>query len=243
MSMDAARLKAFYQTPLGQQVRRHLALLIRSHWPTISRQTVLGIGFASPFLGSFRREAKCVGCMMPARQGVLVWPANGHCNTLLVEESKWPLADNSVDRLVAVHSLEHARNSSALLREMWRILSPEGTLMIIVPNRIGLWCRTDATPFGYGLPFSRGQLETLLTEALFTPIDWKGALYFPPIDSRPTIKLTSPLEKLGHRLPQLMSGLIVVEARKDVAAPAAGSRKEIEGQTIGLKPIWQGISG
>ena len=36
--------------------------------------TVAGVGFASPFLGAFRTEAARLACLMPARQGAIVWP-------------------------------------------------------------------------------------------------------------------------------------------------------------------------
>jgi alpha-ketoglutarate-dependent 2,4-dichlorophenoxyacetate dioxygenase len=49
---------------------------------------------------------------------------------------------------------------------------PEGRLLLIVPNRRGIWARLDSTPFGHGRPYSRGQLERLLGDALFTPLEW-----------------------------------------------------------------------
>ena len=88
----------------------------------------------------------------------------------LVEEDRLPLADGSVDRLLAVHCLETAERVRPLLREMWRVLAPEGRLMLVVPNRRGVWARLDKTPFGQGRPYSRRQLEALLIEALFTPL-------------------------------------------------------------------------
>ena len=67
---------------------------------------------------------------------------------------------------------------------MWRVLSPEGRLMLVVPNRRGVWARLDNTPFGQGRPYSRRQLEVLVRDALFTPLDLSGALYLPPVDGR-----------------------------------------------------------
>ena len=87
----------------------------------------------------------------------------------MVDEAMLPLPDASVDDLLCVHCLEVAERAGPLLREMWRVLAPEGRLLIIVPNRRGLWARFDTTPFGHGRPYSRGQLERLLTDALFTP--------------------------------------------------------------------------
>jgi SAM-dependent methyltransferase len=222
MSFDVASLRAFYRSPLGQVVRRQLTLNIRSRWQKPRGLSVAGIGFTSPFLGSFRNEAARIACLMPARQGALVWPHANACLTALVEEHHWPLPDNSIDRLLAVHCLEQVERVAPMLREAWRVLAPDGRLLLIVPNRAGVWSRFDATPFGHGLPFSRGQLETRLSDALLTPVHWGGALFFPPFDNKIAVRLAPAFERVGHRLPQRLAGVVIVEARKDLMAPVSG---------------------
>ena len=37
------------------------------------------------------------------------------------------------------------------LREIWRVLAAGGRVILVVPNRAGIWARTEATPFGHGL--------------------------------------------------------------------------------------------
>lgn len=237
MQLDATHLRDFYRTPLGQVVRRQLATRIRARWRKTTGQTVFGAGFASPYLGSFRAEALRLGCLMPARQGALVWPQGTRCQSVLVEEHHWPLPDNSVDRLLAVHCLEQAERVGPLLREMWRVLAPDGRVLLIVPNRRGVWSRIDATPFGQGQPFSRQQLETQLTDALFTPVDWGEALYFPPFDKRLMLRMAPAIERTGARLSVGVAGVIMVEARKELMAPIVSGLK-VERARI-LKPITQ----
>lgn len=225
MQFDAQDLRDFYRTPLGQVVRRQLASRIRARWHKLSGLTIAGIGFAAPYLGSFRSEAARLGCLMPARQGALVWPQGSRCHSVLVEEHQWPLPDNSVDRLLAVHCLEQAERVGPLLREAWRVLAPDGRLLLIVPNRRGVWSRIDTTPFGQGLPFSRTQLERQLTDSLFTPMDWGEALYFPPFDKRLMLRMAPALERSGARLSFGVAGVIIVEARKEIMAPVGGGLK------------------
>ncbi len=220
MQLDVAELRAFYATPLGGVARRLLAQRIRTHWRREAGLVVIGVGYATPYLGSFRGEALRLGALMPAEQGGILWPLSGPVRTVMVDEERLPLPDNSVDRLLMVHCLEtsggHAR---ALLREMWRVLTPGGRLLIIVPNRRGIWARRDATPFGHGQPYSRAQLERLLNDALFTPVAWDNALHVPPIDKRFVIRWSGAFESLGGRLWPLFSGVLIVEARKEVVAP------------------------
>jgi SAM-dependent methyltransferase len=225
MSFDAKSLRDFYRTPLGRIVRRQLAPVIRKRWPALAGLTIAGCGFAAPFLGSFRTEAAALACLMPARQGALVWPHAGNCHSVLVAETQWPLPDNSIDRLLAIHSLEQAERVGPLLREMWRVLKPDGRMLIVVPNRRGVWSRIDKTPFGHGLPFSRGQLGSQLVDALFTPIDWGEALHFPPSNNRLLLRMATAIERFGSSVPAGVAGVIVVEARKEVMAPVGGGLK------------------
>lgn len=221
--------------PLGQVVRRQLSSRIRERWKRLDGLTLMGAGFASPYLGSYRAEAARLGCLMPARQGALVWPHGAPGHSLLVEEAHWPLPDNSVDRLLAVHSLEQAERVGPLLREMWRVLAPEGRLLVIAPNRRGVWSRMDATPFGHGLPFSRAQLESQLNDALFTPVHWGEALYFPPLARRMLLKASPTIERVGSRLSIGVAGVVIVEARKETMAPIVGGYRASEARR--LKPL------
>jgi SAM-dependent methyltransferase len=228
MQPDVEALRDFYATPLGQVARRLLAQRIRARWPHLPGGTLMGMGFPTPYLGSFRGEVSRLGALMPVGQGALVWPPTGSVLSVLVENEQLPLPDNSVDRILAVHCLETAERAGPLLREMWRALAPEGRVLIIVPNRRGVWARIDATPFGQGQPYSRGQLERLLSDALFTPLDWSMALFLPPLDQRMLLRSATALERLGNRISPAFAGVIIVEARKEMVAPigrAATSRR------------------
>lgn len=219
MRPDVTELMEFYARPLGGMVRRILSHRIRARWRGLKGSTLMGLGFATPYLGAFRGEAGRLGALMPTGQGALIWPPSGPVHTVVVEEDQWPLPDNSVDHLIAVHAIEAAENVRGLLREMWRVLAPEGRLLLIVPNRRGIWARLDHTPFGHGRPYSAGQLERLLADALFTPIEWDAALYMPPIERRMALRSAMTVERLGARMSMAFAGVIIVEARKELEAP------------------------
>ena len=218
MHSDVVTLRDFYASPLGSAVRRLLSNRIRARWRSVAGMTVIGHGFAAPYLGQFRSEALRLGAVMPAEQGALAWPQTGPYQTVLVDEERLPLPDASVDRLLVVHSLEAAERTRPLLRELWRVLAPEGLLMAIVPNRRGVWARLDTTPFGSGQPFSRGQLEGLLRDSLFTPLGFSSALYMPPVDQRLMVRSSAAWERFGARLAPAFAGVILVEARKEMMA-------------------------
>ena len=219
MQPDVTDLLDFYGRPLGAMVRRILAHRIRSRWRRVNGSNLVGLGYATPYLGTFRGDAASITAMMPWTQGAVVWPSAGPVHTVVVDETNLPLADNSVDHLLAVHSFEASENVRGLLREIWRVLKPEGRVLISVPNRRGVWARLDRTPFGHGRPFSQGQLERLLTDAMFTVTDWSAALYIPPVDHRLVLKSALSAERIGLRVSRAFAGVILVEARKELIAP------------------------
>lgn len=237
MHLDVAELRDFYARPMGQITRRVLTRRIRERWPNIKGQTLIGLGFVTPYLGVFRNESRRIGALMPASQGAIVWPAAGPVMSVLVDEERLPLPDNAVDRMIAVHCLEGAERVRPLLREIWRVLAPDGRLLLIVPNRQSMWARLDSTPFGHGRPYSRGQLERLLGDALFTPIDWTHALHMPPFERRFILRSAATFERLGARVTPTFGGVIIVEAKKEVMAPIrkglkAGRAVEVRGKLV-----------
>ena len=231
MQHDVVGLRNFYSRPLGGIVRRLLTQRIRSRWRSARGRELVGLGFAVPYIGMFRDEAEQLAALMPAHQGALVWPQSGDVLSVLVDEVMLPLPDASVDLLLSVHCLEVAEATRPMLREMWRVLAPEGRLLIVVPNRRGLWARFDTTPFGHGRPYSRGQLERLLTDALFTPTLWTSALYMPPMDRRWLLRWATAFERVGARLWPAFAGVIIVEARKELMG-ALPKGKPVKGKTV-----------
>ncbi len=209
-------LEAFYASRQGQLARRLIAHQLRHLWPDLRGRSVLGLGYASPFLGALEDAERAVA-FLPAENGAK--PAAGdHAagRAALVREDDLPLADGSVDRVLLVHALECADDPGRLLREVWRVLADGGRLVAVVPNRRGLWALSDRTPFGHGQPYSSGQLARRLTGQLFEPGAERGALYLPPTGSRFLLRLAVPAERLGLGLAPRLGGVVLLEAEKRI---------------------------
>src|ERR1700733_842117 len=123
MYNDVVDLREFYQSPLGQTVRRLLRMRLRRIWPNVQGERVLALGYGTPLLRPLLQEAGLLMAMMPAAQGVAYWPREGPNISSLVEIDDLPLPDSSVDRVILVHALEGASSGAHdLLREVWRVL-------------------------------------------------------------------------------------------------------------------------
>lgn len=222
MYLDVVDLRAFYAAPAGVMAKRLIGLRIHKLWPDVAGLDIAGIGYAPPFVAGMRRSAARVLALMPAAQGVLRWPAEGRSSAALVDETDLPLTNGALDSVLIAHALEVTHDPGALLSEAWRVLKPGGRIIVIVPNRRGVWARSDLSPFGYGRPYSRPQLARLLTDAEFTPRRWVEALYVPPFRSRFLLGFAPAFERLGALLRLPVSGVLIVEAEKT---------------TLGIQPV------
>ena len=224
MYLDIVDLRAFYAERLGQIARRLVCDRLKQHWPSVAGDRVLGIGYATPYLRQFHDEAERVIAIMPAQQGVLHWPPEGPNAVTLADETELPLPDVSIDRVLLVHGLECSEHLRDMLREIWRVMTSSGRLLIVVPNRRGIWSRTDRTPFGQGHPYSPSQLSRLLRDNNFTPIQASRALFIPPLRWRALLRTAAAWERIGTRLFPTFAGVVIVEAGKQIY-PAAVQRR------------------
>ncbi|MGI9513144.1 MAG: class I SAM-dependent methyltransferase [Anderseniella sp.] len=223
--MDVVDLKEFYASRLGHATRRIIVSRLRARMRGLKGARILGLGYCTPYLDGLAGEGRNVMAMMPARQGVVHWPAQGNSASALVDEACLPLADGSMDFVLVVHGLELTDQLPDMLRELWRVLAPQGRAVFIVPNRRGLWARFDNTPFGHGRPFSRGQLTTLLRNAQFSPAEWTSMLFMPPSERRFMVRSATLCERMGSWVGPGFSGVIMVEAIKQVYAVTGGKQK------------------
>ncbi len=218
MYNDAVDLWEFYGTDLGRVARQLIRRRIQHIWPDASGTTMLGLGYATPFLTPFLNDASRIIAMMPDQQGVLHWPQQGRNLVALVNEGALPLQDVSVDRVLLVHSLECTEQLRPMLHEVWRVLTGEGRLLVVVPNRRGLWARFDRTPFGHGHPYSPSQLSRMLRTNGFTPTLTTRALYVPPYPWRIVLRSALRIEDIGTRWFNQLGGIVIIEASKQIYA-------------------------
>ena len=226
MRPDIEELTSFYDSRDGEYARRLINHQLRQLWPDLAGKELLGIGYATPFLGVFE-EAERQIALMPATQGGRGWPADRRNRVAIGREDELPFEDRSFDHLILAHAFECSPHANRLMREAWRILKDGGRLAVIVPNRRGLWCWSERTPFGFGQPFTADQLERSLKSNLFAVGASRRALYMPPLSRFVTrgrswaLKLSVPMERIGLKALPHFSGVVITEGIKEVYNPTA----------------------
>lgn len=222
--MHVVDLRNFYETALGHLTVEILSRKLKRLAGASSSQTVMGLGFALPYLAAMTPEDAISLVFMQARQGVIHWPQEGRVRSALVDECDLPLVESVIDLALVVHGLEFADAPDEMLHEVWRVLAPQGRLVLVIPNRRGLWAASEATPFGHGQPFSKHQIAELLKETKFEATRWDTALHFPPLRHRGTMAMARHFEKPGRLMVSAFAGVTIVEAVKQVYAFSSGKR-------------------
>lgn len=201
----------WYRTPSGRRAARLLRTALRPQLQHQGTTRLLTLGAPSTILLGY--PAAKVERVAAVDAGGC-WPPNGPNATLAADHAQLPFDAAVFDQALVMHSLECAEKPAALLRELWRVLAPAGELLLVVPNRAGLWALAESNPFGQGRPYGRGGLRRTLTDAMFEVAAWRTALAAPPLRG---LAWTEPL--LARTAPGLGGVHVVRAVKRDGLAP------------------------
>ena len=134
-----------------------------------------------------------------------------------------PIATDYLDLVLLPHTLEFTENPHQILREVDRILIPEGHVVILGFNPWGLWMLWYLALGWRGKPpwcgrfIRQGRLHDWLELLGFDVIKSRRYFFRPPLANKAVMKRLRFLDRIGSRWwPILGAGYIVV-ARKRVA--------------------------
>ncbi len=223
MRQPAATLEAFYQSRLGQCAARLISERMTSLWGSCEGQRVLGIGYPSPLLPLWQDEAaSCIG-VVPEEIGEVRLTSERGQSLCLAPEQRLPFPEGLFDRVFLLHALEEADSPRQLLREAWRVLAPEGRIVVAVTNRRSLWSLVDSEPFGHGRPWTRRQMVNFLNDSLFQVTASTTAVHLPPLDWRLITAASKSWERAGDLVLPGLGGVVLVEAVKRLYSKPSGS--------------------
>ena len=98
MWTDVVDLKTFYDSNLGNMAFSLIQRQVRSMWPNLKGEHLVGLGYPTPYLNDFLNDANRVTAAMPAALGAITWPSEKPSLTTLVENLDLPFSDLSVDK-------------------------------------------------------------------------------------------------------------------------------------------------
>ena len=144
-----------------------------------------------------------------------------------------PVADDSVDVVLLLHTLDFYPDPHQTLREIDRVMIPEGRLIVVGFNPWSLWgfrrlfpSRTRCSPWsGRFIPVRR--IQDWLSLLGFKIEKTRPLMFRPPLRQRVLMERLSLLESSGRRWWPALSAVYVVEAVKRVSTLTP------------IKPLWK----
>lgn len=223
MRQPAATLEAFYATRLGQCAARLMSERMTDLWGNCEGLRLLGVGYPSPLLPLWQdHAASCIGAV-PEEIGEVRLASERGQALCLAPEQRLPFPEGLFDRVFLLHALEEADSPRQLLREAWRVLAPEGRIVVAVTNRRSMWSLVDSKPFGHGRPWTRRQLVRFLNDSLFQVTASTTAVHMPPLDWRLITAASKSWERAGELALPGLGGVVLVEAVKRLYSKPSGS--------------------
>lgn len=196
----------WYTTPPGREAARHLAAAVRPRLTGGATARLLALGQTAPVLTRMHGlQHERVAMIV---EGATRWPLTEANRAAAADPERLPFGDALFDDALLIHALELVPRPHIVLRELWRVLAPAGRLVLVVPNRSGVWARVESVPFGRGHPYGRRGLTRLLGDAMFEVEHWGMALSAPP---SPRLRW---LEGTLARFAPTLGGVHVVSACK-----------------------------
>jgi len=140
----------------------------------------------------------------------------------LAQPDQLPVASDSVDVVVLPHTLEFEPNPHELLREVDRILIPEGHVVILGFNPWSIWGCGKALPSRRrqapwcGKYRAAARVKDWLSLLGFDIVKYEGYFFRPPLQSTAIMKRLAFLESSGARWWPVLSGAYLMVGRKRV---------------------------
>lgn len=152
---------------------------------------------------------------------------NDYAKTISGEWESLPLAANSVDVIVAPHTLEISPDPMQVIQEIHRALIPEGRLLLFGFNPYSMWrlkgmFQSQPKSIPWCCQFqSLGAIKRELTHLGFKIIGYDYFLFQPPLHNIKLMEKLGFLNRLSHLGLKGLSGVYFIEAQKKVRGPRA----------------------
>lgn len=245
--LPASDLHAWLRSPLGQRVYALERKLAAEALAQVFGWQLLQIGL-------WGEDDALISEARTQRRTVLAWHGDrerGAHSAIRSRTDALAIASDSVDAVVLPHTLEYEPDPHELLREVERILSGEGHLLVFGFRPLSSWgvrhlFARDGFPPGLERMIGEGRLKDWLKLLGFEIVDAQRYLFTLPWGA----SASSPhsfFERSGRRLWPLFAGGYVLKARKRVytVTPIRPSWRRLRPKVVGglIEPTTRGRSG
>lgn len=220
MSNGERRLRAWHASPVGALLREYEQRIMTDALDDVFGQQLLQIG-------AWGETGQLIQAARTQRRAVLATDPASHPQ-VLSRASDLPIASDSIDAVVLPHTLEFEKDPYSVIREVERILTGEGQVVILGFAPMGSWGLRHRLAAG-GFPPG---LARLISERRLR--EWLSVLGFE----------VGPARRYMHRMPWSPGRITgnVVESEKRWLLPASAylmkGRKRVYTVTP-VRPRWR----
>ena len=209
-------VRTWYQTNLGQQLASSELALVEAQLPNLFGYHLLqlgAVGHESLLRGSRIRHQLVIESDYSFRKDDIGLYAKPH---------QLPIATDSIDALLLPHTLEFSEDPHQVLREVERVLIPEGHVLILGFNPLSFWGLRKLFGFSHRERLWRGKYVSMvrikdwLSLLGFDAVECRYSFYRPPIQWAGLLGKLAFLESVGRRLWPILGGVYLVVAKKRV---------------------------
>ena len=157
---------------------------------------------------------------------------NSNHADLMASTEALPFVEASVDLIIAPHILEQMAEPYELLKEIHRVLMPEGRLIISGFNPMSLWGIKRLLSFDIDYPWNTkfiplSKIKEWLPIIGLEMVEGRMGCYVPPIQQSSWLKKLHTMEKLGDRWWPMLGGFYFLVIQK-----------RVHGMTP-IRPLWK----
>ncbi len=210
-----AQLESWYTAASGRYLLEHEREIVRDELRKVYGHSLLQVGIG-------REQSLPVDD--DAGHFIYTAPALGGDVGLVSESGSLPFADDSMDAVVLHHALEFASDPHGLLREAYRVLAPQGHLLIVGFNPFSLfglacilrryWPRSL---WRFSVNMSSWRIRDWLQLLGGNVQSVRHCYAIPPFGGERLFRYSSACEAFATQRNWPLGGVYVVRARKDVA--------------------------
>ncbi|MES9972546.1 MAG: class I SAM-dependent methyltransferase [Candidatus Thiodiazotropha sp.] len=212
-SCQQKQLQVWFESDLGKLLAEQEAKCLNSRIATLFGYHVVQLGL--PYNGQDLLQQS------PARNRVVMGiGGDGSGVGLQADSHRLPFASDSVDGMVLPHTLDFATDPHQVLREVERVLIPQGKVLLSGFNpwsQWGLWrllhLRSRTVPW-CGHFFSGKRIQDWFSLLGFELEEVAYLHYRPPVSHLPIMQRLAFLEGMGEKIYPKLAGVYVILAVK-----------------------------
>lgn len=206
----------FYKTELGKFLNQEISRSLAVNWNKKITENchILMVGYPVSGVLEGLKNAKSFSVFLPKFLGEKKVNWNNNNVSVLGDEAHLSFLTGSYNAAFVFHGLEYMEDPKNFLEGLWKTLTPDGRLMVMVPNRMAGWKRSGVPGQNWVKAFAYRDIRNLLEICGFSLIDSYGIFYGLPVGYFRKLFFSSLLKTLSGGSIAGFPGFLIFEAEK-----------------------------